>query len=198
MQGELKTQGKHAAPYKSVFQAFSLVVKNDGIMALQKGLAPSLMFQFILNGCRLGIYTTALENGFTLKSDGTVSVLKSAFYGGLGGFIGQAIASPFFMLRTQLMSQAQDKIAVGYQHKHKGMISALVSIYKSSGFTGLYRGVAITLPRGMIGSGTQIGTFGVTKDYFSRKTEWNETVISLLSGATAGTTMVSLNYIKKF
>jgi len=52
LQGELAARGSHAQPYKSVFQAFVTVAKNDGILGLQKGLAPALCFQFVINSFR--------------------------------------------------------------------------------------------------------------------------------------------------
>lgn len=138
----------------------------------------------------LGIYTSAYERGWTKSKDGTVSLLKSAFFGGVGGTIGQALASPFFMLRNQLQSASVEKIAVGYQHKHDGFIQAFLKVYKAHGVTGLYRGVLVTVPRGMMGSGTQIATFGWTKDYLQRKfSHLDPTIISFISGATAGTAM---------
>lgn len=138
----------------------------------------------------LGIYTSAYENGWTRKKDGNVSILKSAFFGGVGGTIGQALASPFFMLRNQLQSASVEKIAVGYQHKHEGFVQAFKKIYTAHGFAGLYRGVLVTVPRGMMGSGTQIATFGWTKDYLQRNySGLDPTTISLISGACAGTAM---------
>lgn len=138
----------------------------------------------------MGIYTTAYENGWTRNEEGNVSLWRSAFFGGVGGTIGQALASPFFMLRNQLQSASVEKIAVGYQHKHEGFVHAFGKIYKSHGIAGLYRGVLVTIPRGMMGSGTQIATFGWTKDFLQRKApEIDQTLISLISGATAGTAM---------
>jgi solute carrier family 25, member 34/35 len=144
---------------------------------------------------RLGIYNTAYENGWTRNKDGTVCILRSAFFGGVGGTIGQGLASPFFMLRNQLQSASVDKIAVGYQHKHDGFVKAFKKIYNAHGFAGLYRGVLVTVPRGMMGSGTQIATFGWTKDFLQRKfTHMDQTTISFVSGATAGTAMaVAMN-----
>lgn len=99
------------------------------------------------------------------------------------------------MLRNQLQSAAVEKIAVGYQHKHEGMTQAFMKIYKAHGVAGLYRGVLVTVPRGMMGSGTQIATFGWTKDYLQRKfSDLDPTIISVISGATAGTAMaVAMN-----
>lgn len=88
--------------------------------------------------CRLGIYTTAYERGWTKNKDGHESIIKSALVGATGGFLGAAFASPFFMLRTHLQSQAVTDIAVGHQHRHTGMLSAFKIIYDKFGIAGLY------------------------------------------------------------
>jgi solute carrier family 25, member 34/35 len=95
------------------------------------------------------------------------------------------------MIRNQLQSASVDKIAVGYQHKHDSFTQAFLKIYKTHGISGLYRGVLVTIPRGMMGSGTQIGTFGFTKDLLQRKYSENldPTLISFISGSVAGTCM---------
>lgn len=94
------------------------------------------------------------------------------------------------MLRNQLQSASVKQIAVGHQHHHEGFIQAFKKIYKSHGIAGLYRGVLVTVPRGMMGSGSQIATFGWTKDILQRKCpDMDQTYISLISGATAGTAM---------
>lgn len=54
LQGELKAKGQHAVYYKNVLHAGYVVAKNDGILALQKGLLPALGVQLVLNGMRLG------------------------------------------------------------------------------------------------------------------------------------------------
>jgi len=137
----------------------------------------------------LGVYTTAYENGWTRSSNGNVSIIKSALFGGIGGVLGQGIASPFFMIRNQLQSAAVEQIAVGYQHKHQTMFSAFKKIYNAHGISGLYRGVLVTIPRGMLGSGSQIAAFGYSKDILQRKTKLNPTLISFISGCIAGTVM---------
>lgn len=140
--------------------------------------------------CRLGFYNTAHEKGWTKNKEGHVCILRTAFYGGVGGTFGQALASPFFMLRNQLQSASAAEIAVGHQHRHEGFVQAFKKIYNIHGVTGLYRGVLVTVPRGMMGSGTQIATFGYTKDLLQRKfPTLDPTLVSFISGATAGTMM---------
>lgn len=54
LQGELQRKGNYTIVYKNVFHAGYVVAKNDGILALQKGLVPALWVQLIMNGSRVG------------------------------------------------------------------------------------------------------------------------------------------------
>jgi solute carrier family 25, member 34/35 len=80
---------------------------------------------------------------------------------------------------------------VGYQHQHTGMVSALKDIFQKHGIKGLYRGVAVTLPRALLGSGGQLAAFGYTKDALQRHnfSPDNPTKVSFLSGVVGGTVM---------
>ena len=49
-----QARGSYAVHYRNVFHAFYMVGKNDGLLALQKGLVPGLGFQLVMNGIRLG------------------------------------------------------------------------------------------------------------------------------------------------
>lgn len=52
LQGELKSRGKYAVHYRSVPHAIYMIAKNDGLLALQKGLVPALGFQLVCNSTR--------------------------------------------------------------------------------------------------------------------------------------------------
>lgn len=71
------------------------------------------------------------------------------------------------------------------------MIKALMDIFKANGITGLYRGVWVTIPRGFLGSGGQLATFGFTRDYLARHeiAVGNPMLNTLISGCLAGTVM---------
>lgn len=90
----------------------------------------------MINISRLGTYQVADNLGLVRKSDGSTSLVPSLFFGALGGTLGAASGSPFYLIKTQLQAQAASEIAVGYQHKHTGMNEALRSIYKSDGIKG--------------------------------------------------------------
>ncbi|EDW35862.1 GL16985 [Drosophila persimilis] len=163
LQGELAARGSYVEPYKGIVQAFVTVAKNDGMTGLQKGLAPALFFQFIINSFRLSIYSSAVEKRWMHKKNGEVSFGLGLMWGAIGGVVGSYCSSPFFLVKTQQQSQAAKQIAVGYQHTHTSMTNALRQIYAKNGIPGLWRGSVAALPRAAMGSGAQIATFGKTK-----------------------------------
>ncbi|CAD7093735.1 unnamed protein product [Hermetia illucens] len=190
LQGELAAKGTYVEPYRSVMQAFLTVAKNDGVLALQKGLVPALYFQFILNSFRLGMYSAAEEKGWCSDRQGKASFSKGLFWGAAGGIVGCYTSSPFFLVKTQMQAQAAANIAVGYQHKHHGMMNAFREIYTSGGVKGLWRGAVATIPRAALGSGAQIATFGSTKDFLRRHDlVTNRVLNSFVGGVIAGTVM---------
>uniref|UniRef100_W8BJ24 Solute carrier family 25 member 35 n=1 Tax=Ceratitis capitata TaxID=7213 RepID=W8BJ24_CERCA len=164
LQGELAARGAHARPYKGIVHAFVTVAKNDGWTGLQKGLVPAMYIQFIVNSIRLGVYNTAVNNHWTQTKKGVESFGLGLFWGGLGAAMGAYVSSPFIMIKTQLQSQAPIRVAVGYQHKHRGMINAIKQIYEKDGIAGLWRGSSGIIPRGTLGSASQIATFGKAKE----------------------------------
>lgn len=58
---------------------------------------------------------------------------QSILITGAGSVLGHFLASPLFLIKTQLQAQAAESIAVGYQHQHAGTIQAVKNIYKTNG-----------------------------------------------------------------
>lgn len=133
LQGELKAKGQHAVHYKNVIHAGYVVIKNEGIFGLQKGLAPALVMHSIRNSIRLGIYQEIHRAGYLTDNKGNTIFYRSAIVSALSGAAGAFFGSPLFLIKTQLQSQSAKKIAVGYQHKHNGAWVALKNIYSEHG-----------------------------------------------------------------
>lgn len=120
LQGELAARGTYVEPYKGLFNGLVTVGKNEGWMALQKGLAPALCFQFIINSFRysfyfptytyqchvivfihrLSIYSEAMERRWIHTKTGEVSYGLGLLWGAIGGVIGSYFSSPFFLVRN--------------------------------------------------------------------------------------------------
>lgn len=113
------------------------------------------------------------------------------FWGGLSGSLGSCVGSPFFLVKTQMQSYADVKVAVGFQRKHNNMMSAFKKIYSVRGIRGLYRGVIGNIPRAAMGSGAQLATFEPLKDYMRRHelSFSNALVNSFVCSTIAGSAM---------
>lgn len=119
LQGELQAPGTYQRHYRNVFHAFFTIGKVDGLAALQKGLGPALLYQFLMNGIRLGTYGLAESRGYLHTNEGTHSPVRSAAAGALAGVMGAYLGSPIYMVKTHLQAQAASEIAVGHQYKHQ-------------------------------------------------------------------------------
>ncbi|KZC14811.1 Solute carrier family 25 member 35, partial [Dufourea novaeangliae] len=193
LQGELEARNSYKKIYKNTVHAGYLIAKHEGILALQAGIVPALLFQVVLNGIRLGVYNTAKKYELITNKKGGTDVLSTAIVTGIAGCIGASLGSPFYMVKTQLQAQSVHTIAVGYQHNHGGTWSTFRSLWKEGGIAALYRGWHAGIPRIFVGSATQLTTFGVATDWL-RSLEVNQSisltfVASLIGGSCVALTM---------
>ncbi|CAG5051154.1 unnamed protein product [Parnassius apollo] len=165
LQGELRARGQHNVYYKNVPHAVYTIVKHDGVAALQKGLVPALWFQLVVNGVRLGIYQHADEYGLLRDEEKNTKFINSLFFGSFSGMVGAFFGSPLQLVKTQMMSFSSEKIAVGTQHAHRGMVYAMVKIYRKNGLRALWRGAHGMMIRNSIGSASQIASYVVCKEW---------------------------------
>ncbi|KAJ3085368.1 hypothetical protein HK102_000067 [Quaeritorhiza haematococci] len=94
--------------------------------------------------------------------------------GSLTGAMGAFSCNPFELVKTRLQSAAAGKIAVGHQHNYKGVLHALKTIVSQDGFTGLYRGSVLSMSRSVVGSGTNLASFTMMKEYLILKAGWKD------------------------
>ncbi|XP_038642975.1 solute carrier family 25 member 35 isoform X2 [Scyliorhinus canicula] len=144
LQGELRGRGSYRLHYRNAFHATYTIWKVDGLAALQKGLLPALLYQFGMNGIRLGSYSLLERSGYT-STQGRNSGVKSIVSGALAGVAGAFLASPIYLVKTHL--QAQSTIAVGHQYQHQvfkpdswlvsltsGMVSSIFVVFAMTPF----------------------------------------------------------------
>ena len=106
LQGELRAPGTYQRHYRNVFHAFITIGKVDGLAALQRGLAPALLYQFLMNGIRLGTYGLAEAGGYLHTAEGTLNPVRSAAAGALAGVMGAYLGSPIYMVRRRVLPGA--------------------------------------------------------------------------------------------
>ncbi|CCE64086.1 hypothetical protein TPHA_0G02510 [Tetrapisispora phaffii CBS 4417] len=165
LQGELASVGQGI--YKNPFQGIGVVFRNEGFMALQKGLNAAYIYQIALNGSRLGFYEPiryALNKTFFPGVDSHLkqNVAVNVAAGATSGIIGAVIGSPLFLVKTRLQSYSE-AFKVGEQTRYTGVWNGLKAIYKTEGFRGLYRGVDAAILRTGAGSSVQLPIYNTTK-----------------------------------
>ncbi|XP_045781760.1 solute carrier family 25 member 35-like isoform X1 [Maniola jurtina] len=164
LQGELRARNEHTTRYRGIFHGLYVISKNDGALALQKGLAPAMVLGFCMNSVRLGIYHIAEVQGWTKTKEGDISIHKTIFWSSVSGFVSGLAANPASVVKTRMQSAAHPSIAVGRQYVYNGMIDGFVKIYKIEGTRGFFAGVNATCTRLAVGSAAQLTTFSTAKE----------------------------------
>jgi solute carrier family 25, member 34/35 len=164
LQGELQSKDVTIKKYRGVFHGVKVIVQNEGVKGIYRGIGAAYIYQTLLNGCRLGFYEP-LRVGLTqlLYKDSAVQSLGvNIFSGAASGILGAAIGSPFFLVKTRLQSYSPF-LPVGTQHGYKNSVDGLRKIYGAEGVRGLYRGVGAAMVRTGFGSSVQLPTYFFAK-----------------------------------
>uniref|UniRef100_A0A8D8H215 Solute carrier family 25 member 35 n=2 Tax=Culex pipiens TaxID=7175 RepID=A0A8D8H215_CULPI len=189
LEGELQARSKVGArAYRGFRQSVISVIKSDGVRGLQKGLPAAVLYQFSMNSIRLGTYQTVDNLGWTKSENALLSPVLSVFWGGFAGVISSTVSCPVYVVKTQLQAVSSGSYTAKFQHRHRGTVDAFVSIYKSSGVRGLYRGYTANMARVSLGSSTQMASFAACKDFFTQYELFQESVVltALASSTVAG------------
>jgi solute carrier family 25, member 34/35 len=155
--------------YRNVFQGAWVIARNEGIFALQKGLAPALGYNCVMNGARLGLYPLfeRLE-GIDTESDesGLLVYMKKMSSACVAGAVGSILSAPFFLLKIRqqikVTEGAVDSV-VGYQHQMaSGTLGSLRSLF-AGGLRETFRGLSAQVLRVTVASASQLLAYDFAK-----------------------------------
>lgn len=158
LDGEAAKSGARNRQYTGITDAIRKIWRLEGIRGLQAGLGAGLMYQFLMNGARLGLYEPTqglLRNATDCAPDAWALKISSA---ALSGAVGATIGSPMYLIKSRLQAQSAH-FAAAETHNYRGLWDGLTSVYRAEGVKGLWRGVNGALPRVMAGSATQLSTY---------------------------------------
>ncbi|PAA78790.1 hypothetical protein BOX15_Mlig033024g2, partial [Macrostomum lignano] len=159
LQGELLPPGAYARHYGGVLSTLATIARADGALAIQRGLAPGMAYQVVMNGIRLGAYQLLDNSGLSRDDEGRPVAWRCVVFGAACGALGGFAASPLYLIKTRL--QAQSSLAVGHQHHLRGTWHGLVSLWSQGGLLSMWKGSTAQTARVMVGSSVQLATFSV-------------------------------------
>lgn len=164
LQGELQDKGHQPHHYKGPIHGVSVIVRNEGIRGIYRGLGTAYIYQMLLNGSRLSFYEPmrGTMTRLVFKDEKVQSLGINMFCGASSGVIGAAAGSPFFLVKTRLQNYSAFK-PVGTQHMYRNAVDGMRQIYSGEGVRGLYRGVGAAMIRTGFGSSVQLPTYFFAK-----------------------------------
>ena len=164
LQGELQDKGHQPKMYKGPIHGVGVIVRNEGIRGIYRGIGAAYIYQILLNGCRLGFYEPirGTLSQLLFKDDKVQSLGVNVFSGATSGMMGAMCGSPFFLIKTRLQSYSP-MLPVGTQHKYRNAIDGARQIFSTEGIRGLYRGVSAAMVRTGFGSSVQLPTYFFAK-----------------------------------
>ncbi|TYZ68075.1 hypothetical protein PybrP1_010017 [[Pythium] brassicae (nom. inval.)] len=143
MQGQNIVKGE-VAKYGGPVQTTLTIIRNEGPLALWKGVAPTIGRQGLNQACSFWSNNAIKKYVWKLQDGDALPAWKSGLTGMLGAIPGPCINCPMDVVKTRLMAQ---ETVQGVAPKYTGMVQAMRVIAAEEGFTALYKGLVPRLTR---------------------------------------------------
>ncbi|KAE9591092.1 hypothetical protein Lal_00021446 [Lupinus albus] len=145
--------------YTGMFQATKDIFREEGIRGFWRGNVPALLMVMPYTAIQFTVLhkLKTFASGSS-KSENHINLSPYLSYvsGALAGCAATVGSYPFDLLRTILASQGEPKV-------YPNMRSALIDIFRTRGFPGLYAGLSPTLVEIIPYAGLQFGTYDTFK-----------------------------------
>ena len=188
-----------ARKYKGPLDCLIKTVRNEGVMALYKGVRSPLsgtpfIYACSFGGWGLGEYLlkeyvpSAIEPKTGGEAGETQLTVPGLFYIGVfSGFVQSFVYVPTELVKKRLMIQDNAKGDVG-KLRYKGMIDCARRVVKEGGIRSLYVGFPLVLAGYMPAVGLWYGSYGYFRRKFSKKGEEKNPspLVSIAAGGLAG------------
>lgn len=142
--------------YTNVFQTATVIVKEEGIGALYKGVVPTMLRQGCNQAVNFTAYNIIKQKLMDYQGTSELKSWQSLCIGGLSGGMGPLVNNPLDVVKTRMQKQV---IVPGKPAKYTGLLQACVVIAKEEGFLALWKGITPRLLRIMPGQAITFMTY---------------------------------------
>jgi len=144
--------------YTSIPQALVMLIKEEGFLAMYKGLCPTLIQIGPQTGCQFGFYAvlTSLWALAFSRSEGTlIGPTESLVCGATAGMSAKAVVYPLDMIKKRLQVQGFETARQGFgeTRHYNGVLHCIIDVIKTEGPRGLFKGLAPSLLKSAVASG---------------------------------------------
>ena len=138
----LQIQAKSSHPhYKGLFNTCVSIAKEEGPLALYKGVAPGIQRQIINGGLRIGLYDSIKR--FVIETTGREDGIPVKVAAGLtSGAIGITVANPTDLVKVRFQAAGP-----GVPLRYPSSIAAYSMIVREEGLAALWTGLGPNIAR---------------------------------------------------
>lgn len=140
--------------YKSFFHCITTVNKEEGSLALWKGLSPALLRQVCYSGLSFMLFEP-VRNSYSklLGTAGDPSFLERLLAGGTSGALAITVFNPTEILKTQIMTSSTPQTMSGVIRR----------VYANKGLLGFWAGLGPNISRTFLVNAAELGTYDQVK-----------------------------------
>ncbi|KAK6145296.1 hypothetical protein DH2020_022116 [Rehmannia glutinosa] len=171
--------------YKGLFGTVFTIAKEEGLLALWKGIIPGLHRQCLYGGLRIGLYEPVKAFFVGSNYSGDVPLFSKILAALLTGAIAIAVANPTDLVKVRL--QAEGKLPVGVPRRYIGALDAYYAIVKQEGVAALWTGLGPNIARNAIVNAAELASYDHIKETILKIPGFTDNVLThILAGLGAG------------
>ncbi|XP_071640923.1 mitochondrial 2-oxoglutarate/malate carrier protein [Temnothorax longispinosus] len=152
---KIRMQVSHDTLRDTALRTFS----TSGVCGFYMGLSAALLRQLTYTTSRLGIYTTLLDIGE--QHFGYLNYVTMISLGMVAGVMGSFVGTPTDLVLIRMVADVN--LPPEKRRNYKNAVCGIFNIWKTEGFSGLWRGAMPTMGRAAIVNGAQLGTYTKAK-----------------------------------
>ncbi|CAN4128371.1 unnamed protein product [Withania somnifera] len=182
-------EGAGVSKYRGLLSTVATIAKEEGLLALWKGIIPGLHRQCVYGGLRIGLYEPVKALFVGSYYVGDVSLFSKVFAALVTGAIAIAVANPTDLVKVRL--QAEGK--AGTPRRYNGAFDAYYTIVKQEGLAALWTGIVPNIARNAIINAAELASYDHLKEIILKLPGVTDSVLThLLAGLGAGFFAVSI------
>lgn len=151
--------------YTNVLQTAVMIVKEEGISALYKGVLPTMLRQGINQAVNFSCYQFGKKKVIEWQEGRELMPWQHLLIGGISGAFGPMVNNPLDVVKTRMQRQV---IHPGHEPKYKGIVQGCTVIAREEGMKSLWKGLTPRLMRIVPGQAITFMTYEAVSSHMSK------------------------------